>query len=60
EWVDKLGADLGLPKRLSEAGVDDTMIPQMAEIALAGGPVQANPRPVRGQDEMEAFLREMW
>lgn len=60
EWVDKLGAELGLPKRLSEVGVDESLIPRMAEIALTGGPVQSNPRPVQGQDEMETFLRGMW
>lgn len=60
EWVDGLGADLGLPRRLRDADVDEALIPRMAELALAGGPVQSNPRPVAGQEEMEAFLRSMW
>ena len=59
DWVDRLGLELGLPRVLSDYGVSDDQIPELARIALDGGPVQANPRPVTSQAEMETFLREM-
>jgi maleylacetate reductase len=59
EWIDQMGWDLGLPKRLSDHGVAEDQIPELARLALDGGPVQANPRPVESQGEMEAFLRGM-
>jgi maleylacetate reductase len=60
EWLDKLGDDLGLPKRLRDAGVDADDLPRLAEIALMGDPVKNNPRPVKDSAEMEDFLQEMW
>lgn len=60
EWVDSLGRDLGLPKTLRDAGVDESLIPRIAEIALGGSPIQSNPRRVEGQEEMETFVRAMW
>jgi alcohol dehydrogenase class IV len=59
EWVERLGLELGLPSSLSEYGVSTDQIPELARIALDGGPVKANPRPVESQAEMESFLREM-
>lgn len=59
EWVDLLGDNLGLPSNLSSQGFDSSRIPELARIALDGGPVKANPRPVESQEEMESFLRSM-
>lgn len=59
EWIDSLGTELELPKRLSEQGVSKQQIPDLARIAIDGGPVKANPRKVESQEEMESFLRRM-
>jgi maleylacetate reductase len=59
EWLNQLGLELGLPKRLSEHGVEESQIPELARIAMDGAPVKANPRRVESQSEMETFLREM-
>jgi maleylacetate reductase len=59
EWLDQLGLELGLPKRLSEHGVEEWQIPELARIAMDGAPVKANPRRLESQSEMETFLREM-
>jgi alcohol dehydrogenase class IV len=59
EWVDNLGSELGLPKSLGNYGVTDGDVSELARIAMDGGPVQANPRPVASQEEMETFLKTM-
>ncbi len=45
EAVRRLNADVGIPGRLSEVGVTDTFIPQMARDAFESGNAQVvNPR----------------
>jgi maleylacetate reductase len=58
-WLDGMNVDLELPRCLSDHGVDDDMVRELARIAIDGGPVQANPRPVSSIDEMESFIRAM-
>jgi alcohol dehydrogenase class IV len=60
EWVERLRSGLGLPERLRNYGVDEEQIPELASIALDGGPVKSNPRPVSSSAELEEFMREMW
>ncbi len=59
EWVDQLSLDLELPRRLRDYGVTEDQIPELAGIAMQGGPVRTNPREVGSSEEMEAFLRGM-
>ncbi|TVR68727.1 MAG: maleylacetate reductase [Sphaerobacteraceae bacterium] len=58
-WLDELCRDLDLPRRLGDYGVTEAQVPELARIAMDGGPVQANPRPVKSADEMETFIRAM-
>ena len=58
-WLDRLCRDLELPRRLGDYGVSEAQVPELARIAMDGGPVQANPRPVNSADEMETFIRAM-
>ena len=44
EEIKKLNADLGIPKTLSEVGVTEDKIPQMAADAMKSGNIAANPR----------------
>ena len=42
--IKKLNASLGIPKTLSEVGVTEDKIPQMAVDAMKSGNIAANPR----------------
>ena len=44
EEIKKLNADLGIPKSLSEVGVTEDKIPQMAADAMKSGNIAVNPR----------------
>jgi len=44
EEIKKLNASLGIPKTLSEVGVTEDKIPQMAADAMKSGNIAANPR----------------
>jgi 4-hydroxybutyrate dehydrogenase len=54
--IEKLNADIGIPRRLSEVGVTAEMIPVMVPKAMEDGCHQCNPRPTTAQD-MEHLYR---
>ena len=54
--IEKLNADIGIPKRLGEVGVTAEMIPVMVPKAMEDGCHQCNPRPTKAQD-MEDLYR---
>ena len=54
--VEKLNADIGIPRRLGEVGVTPEMIPMMVPKAMEDGCHQCNPRPTTAQD-MEDLYR---
>lgn len=54
--IERLNADIGIPKRLSEAGVTAEMIPVMVPKAMEDGCHLLNPRPTTAAD-MEALYR---
>ena len=58
--VSALIDELRLPRRLRDAGVQATDLPQLAAVALQSRAVQSNPKPVQGAAEMEALLRAAW
>jgi len=55
--IERLNADIGIPKRLSEVGVTAEMIPVMVPKAMEDGCHLLNPRPTTAAD-MEALYRE--
>lgn len=57
DLVDELIADIGLPLRLSNAGVKEELIPTMAAYAMKDLNWTTNPRPTTVED-MEAMYRE--
>lgn len=54
--IERLNADIGIPKRLSDAGVKAEMIPLMVPKAMEDGCHLLNPRPTKAED-MEALYR---
>ncbi|MCB0034233.1 MAG: iron-containing alcohol dehydrogenase, partial [Anaerolineales bacterium] len=59
DLVDELIADIGLPLRLSEAGVQEGLIGTMAEYAMKDLNWTTNPRPTTAED-MEAMYRAVF
>ena len=57
DLVDQLRTAIGLPRKLSQAGVKREMIPQIVEKALADACHQSNPRPVSEVD-FERIINE--
>ena len=55
--IERLNADIGIPKRLSAVGVTAEMIPAMVPKAMEDGCHLLNPRPTTAED-MEALYRE--
>lgn len=60
ETVAKLVRSLGLPGRLSEAGVTREHVPAIVEAALQNMWVKTNPRPVRSAADVEEILELAW
>ena len=54
--IERLNAGIGIPPRLSDAGVREEMIPVMVPLAMEDGCRLLNPRPTSRQD-MEALYR---
>jgi maleylacetate reductase len=57
--VDRLRAGLGLPARLSEAGVEEEDLATVARLSQSNGNVTRNPRPV-SEDDALGLLRAAW
>jgi alcohol dehydrogenase class IV len=55
--IERLNADIGIPRRLSEVGVTPEMIPVMVPKAMEDGCHQCNPRTTTAAD-MEALYRQ--
>jgi alcohol dehydrogenase class IV len=56
ERIAELIAELGLPPRLRDVGVERDSFPRLAELVLADGALATNPRPVTGPDDVIAVL----
>ena len=59
EELRKLNRDLGIPKRLSEVGVTEEMIPAMAKDAMLSGNIPANPRQTTERDIIELYKKAL-
>jgi alcohol dehydrogenase len=57
EEIKKLNADFGIPKSLSEVGVKEEMIVEMAKDAMKSGNVLANPRETSLDDMIELYKK---
>lgn len=49
-----------LPQRLREAGVAESDLPRLAELAFANRTVQNNPKPIASVEQLERLLRNAW
>ncbi len=59
DWVRELRGRLGLPGRLSEVGVPEEGIPQLAEDAMGEGSTLVNPREPSEEDFAELYRRAL-
>lgn len=59
EELKKLNADLGIPKSLSEVGVKEEMIEEMANDAMMSGNIPANPRQTNVKDIIELYKKAL-
>ncbi|SKA84407.1 alcohol dehydrogenase [Caloramator quimbayensis] len=57
--IKKLNADLGIPKSLSEVGVKEETIPDMAKDALKSANILANPRKSNLNDIIELYRKAL-
>jgi len=58
-WVRELTARLGLPRRLSEVGVSEESVPQLASDAMGEGSTLVNPREPSEEDFAELYRRAL-
>jgi alcohol dehydrogenase class IV len=58
--VSELIADLGLPARLRDVGIDEVQLPAIAEEAAQHPVVLSNPRPITGAADVLQILRAAW
>lgn len=54
--IDRLAADVGVPRGLSQIGVRDTDVPRLAKTALQDACMSTNPRPA-DEAQMQALFR---
>lgn len=59
EEIKELNASLGIPKSLSELGVKEEMIEEMAKDAMKSGNVLANPRHTTLKDMIELYKKAL-
>lgn len=56
EEIKKLNYELGIPKNLSEVGVDKDLFDVMAEDAMKSGNIAVNPRKTNKQDIIDLYI----
>lgn len=59
EEIKKLNDALGIPKKLSDVGVTEDLIPQMAEDAMKSGNIPANPRQTTLKDIINLYHKAL-
>jgi alcohol dehydrogenase len=58
--VECLQAELGVPRRLRDTGLDRTLLPQIADLAIGDRGLYFNPRRAAGPHEVLALLEAAW
>jgi len=60
DQVAVLLGQLGMPQRLRDAGVEERLLPRLAEDMLKSEAVRNNPKPVTSTDQTLPYLEAMW
>jgi maleylacetate reductase len=58
--VHDLIAQMNLPQRLRDVGVEKADLPHLAQLALQSRAVQNNPKPITSAGQIEALLQAAW
>ena len=60
QTIYELVGRMNLPQRLRDAGVAESQIPQLAQLAFLNRTVQNNPEPIQEPEKLEELLRAAW
>ena len=60
QQVYELIGGMGLPQRLSDAGLPEADLPRLAQLAFESRTVRNNPQPITDAGQLEALLRAAW
>ena len=58
--IHELIGSMNLPQRLRDAGVAQSDLPQLAQIAFQNRTVQNNPKPITAVSQIERILKDAW
>ena len=58
--ISELIRQMDLPQRLRDAGVRESDLPRLAQLAFQNRTVQNNPKPITDVTELESLLRNAW
>jgi maleylacetate reductase len=60
QQIYELVGQMNLPQRLRDAGVQQTDLPRIAQLAFQNRTVQNNPKPITSASQIEELLHEAW
>jgi alcohol dehydrogenase class IV len=60
QMIHELIGNMNLPQRLRDAGVSQSDLPQLAQIAFQNRTVQNNPKPITTVSQIERILEDAW
>lgn len=58
--IRELIRSMNLPQQLREAGVKESDLPRLAQLAFQNRTVQNNPKPITAVSQLESLLRDAW
>jgi alcohol dehydrogenase class IV len=58
--IQELIGRMNLPQRLRDAGITESDIPRLAQLAFQNRTVQNNPKPITDVIQLEQLLRDAW
>jgi maleylacetate reductase len=60
QQIFELAGGMNLPQRLRDAGVQQSDLPRIAQLAFQNRTVQNNPKPITSASQIEELLHEAW
>lgn len=60
QWITDWVSQMGLPQRIRDAGVAESLLPKLAENMLKSHAVSQNPKPVTTVEQAMTLLRAAW
>jgi len=60
QLISEIIHQMDLPQRLRDAGVSESDLPRLAQLAFQNRTVQNNPKPITDVTQLESLLRDAW